>query len=65
MMPARFLAHLNSGDAIMLRDAAQAPLRMAVRAILPGRSGARPPQDSKARKLLRGLIALRKAAKKR
>jgi hypothetical protein len=68
MMPARFLERLNSGDVIVLRAGAEAPLRLAVQAILPGRSAAAaagPSKETKSRKLLRQLIALRKMAKRK
>jgi hypothetical protein len=65
MMPARLLELLKSGDAIMLRAGGEAPLRLAVQAILPGRSLAGPSKKAKSGKLLRELIALRKTAKRK
>jgi hypothetical protein len=66
MMPARFLDHLNSGDVIVLRAAGEAPLRLAVQAMLPGRAIATPAgKPRRPRKLLRELVALRKAGKRK
>jgi hypothetical protein len=65
MMPARLLELLNSGDVIVLRAGGEAPLRLAVQAILPGRSLAGPAKETTSRKLLRELIALRKTAKRK
>jgi hypothetical protein len=65
MMPARFLERLNSGDVIVLRAGGQAPLRLAVQTILPSRAPAGPSKETRSGKLLRQLIALRKAAKRK
>jgi hypothetical protein len=65
MMPARFLERLNSGDVIVLRAGGQEPLRLAVQAILPGRAPAGESKETRSGKLLRQLIALRKAAKRK
>ena len=65
MMPAKFLQQLNSGDVIVLRAGGEAPLRLAVQAILPGRSAPGPSKETTSGKLLRELIAWRKTAKRK
>jgi hypothetical protein len=65
MTRVRFLDQLHAGDAIVVRGS-EAPLRMRAVAMLPGRSGVTMRDDvRKARELLRGLVAVRGAAKKK
>jgi hypothetical protein len=65
MTRVRFLDQLHAGDAIVVRGS-EAPLRMRAVAMLPGRSGVTMPDDvRRARELLRGLVAVRGAAKKK
>jgi hypothetical protein len=65
MTRVRFLDQLQAGDAIILRGG-DTPLRVRAVAMLPGRSGVTMRDDvRKARELLRGLVAVRRTAKKK
>jgi hypothetical protein len=65
MTRVRFLDQLHAGDAIIVRGG-EAPLRLRSVAMLPGRSGVTMRDDvRKARELLRGLVAVRRTAKKK